>query len=912
MRKITVVKGDEYRAKIERDFSKDDFFAEVYNRANDIINEIVQEMKKYREENEERNSYAIRYQGMGNNILLFCAERGQGKTSAMQSVAQALRVGKDFALLKKQDKETDEKSKFYVLDSIDPTALESKESILRVFLARLFSQYDKIVNAEKNIGLDDRRFRLEHEALLGLFQQCFVNLDYLKGEAKRDAGLDDLEYLAQMGNGAVLKENLFKLVDSFFSILHLLDKDGAYKEINYLVVQIDDTDLSAGNIFAICEDIRNYLSVPNIIIMMAVDYDNLTEAVYKKFLEENKIFWCGTGDSHQKVGCVKKAAKYMEKVFPSGHRINLPLIDDALSQGEKKIKVSYIDDEKRELLSKKAAALDDLQEQLFLEIYSKTGIVFLKPEEGNHPFLPHTLRQLTHFLKVLSEMEEVEFDLVYGMARETGKTEGISGEIEKLKHNIDVLMGYFTDYWCRNWLDDKERSAIYGLISENRKKDAGRLYRFMKNHFDIKFEKTDNTYQKVINKIREAEDGKSEILETALELYFTFWLNGWFAEALEDEKQYRKIQKYLGTPFALAETVFQGKENPGCYPEALTFTAEVADMNKITQDWKGGKTLECIRWTCEPLDEQEEIVDDIVIRDGSGIHFDETVSKLRFNVLNPVLLSLDWQEEDGFADNGVDDEKSDNAIEVKKTKILAGRKEGNAYGIHIAAKRILANTDVQNYLAEQIWNWIRRGWRPKKGVETNFLEAYLEIYERIDSWIERATYLRGEKFAKFKTLAKALMDNYALELLYSSSEYKDKAKERYQKEINDGLINISSSLEMAKTSMEGKTFKADDRGRTLPELTLKNIGLEEGILRDLQCSIIAPENKGFLKDVLTQYSDVAQSIQNLGDSKEQEKRTDIINQIDACIAEIEIVKGNYTENGTKKKQTDTTSKQGKS
>lgn len=100
MRKITVVKGDEYRAKIERDFSKDDFFAEVYNRADDIINEIVQEMKKYREENEEKNSYTIRYQGMGNNILLFCAERGQGKPAQCSLLRRLCVLGRIFSLKK--------------------------------------------------------------------------------------------------------------------------------------------------------------------------------------------------------------------------------------------------------------------------------------------------------------------------------------------------------------------------------------------------------------------------------------------------------------------------------------------------------------------------------------------------------------------------------------------------------------------------------------------------------------------------------------------------------------------------------------------------------------------------------------------------------------------------------------------
>lgn len=909
MRKITVVKGDEYRAKIERDFSNDSFFAEVYERADAIIKEIVLEMKKYCEENKKRNSYTIRHQGMGNNILLFCAERGQGKTSAMQSFAQFLREGK-LAVSEKQDG----KPGYYVLDSIDPTALDGKESILRVFLARLFSQYDKALNDEKNIGLDDRSFRLQHEALLELFRQCFVNLDYLKGGAQKDVGQDDLEYLAQMGNSAVLKDNLFKLIDKFFEVLSLLNREASDTEGKYLVVQIDDTDLSAGNIYRMCEDIRNYLSVPNVIIMMAVDYDNLREAVYKKYLEENKIFWHGTDDSGKKSKCADMAAKYMEKVFPSGHRINLPQIDDALSRGEKRIKVSYVDDGKNELLSNEVMALNNLQEQLLLEIYNKTGIVFLKPEEGCHPFLPHTLRQLTHFLKVLSEMQIIDFDLAYGTAGKIESREKASAEIEKLKHNIDVLSGYFTDYWCHNWLNDKERSTIYELIDENRRRDAARLYRVLKNCFGIDgFEKGDNTYQKVIYRVREAEDQISERLEIALELYFTFWLNGWFAEALENKEQYQKIQKYLGASFDFPETVIQKEKNSAEYPGILAFTANIADMESTKMEWRGGNALKWIQWTCEPLDEQGEIMDSVVVRNDSGMHFDETVSKLKFNVLNPVLLSLNWQEdEDITKDNEADDKTSDTAKEEKKREVSEGRKEERSYGIHITAKIIMANTDVQKYLTSQIRNYIGRISRSKKKGELGLMGRYLQIYKEIDSWSERATYLQGEKIVKFKTYARSLMNISVLELLYSSSEQCENAAERYGGEITGALKNVHKDLGEAKKQMERKSFKAYELPKVLQDMISNNVELEDGILRDLKCSKIASVKKVYLKNLLKTYDDLVQKIHDLnGDTIHEEKKAEIIEQIGKCLDEIDKVNRKKVKNDTKTKQTDTAPKPGK-
>lgn len=46
---------------------------------------------------------------------------------------------------------------FHVLESIDSTALDGKESILRVLIARLFSEYDKMISCTEIQVLERRR-----------------------------------------------------------------------------------------------------------------------------------------------------------------------------------------------------------------------------------------------------------------------------------------------------------------------------------------------------------------------------------------------------------------------------------------------------------------------------------------------------------------------------------------------------------------------------------------------------------------------------------------------------------------------------------------------------------------------------------------------------------------------------------
>ena len=87
---IRIFKGDEYRPKIEKEFRKDDFFAEVYERAYSILKEIQEEMHARRLENGEEQHFALEEGSVGNNIIAFCGRRGQGKSSAMQSFARTL------------------------------------------------------------------------------------------------------------------------------------------------------------------------------------------------------------------------------------------------------------------------------------------------------------------------------------------------------------------------------------------------------------------------------------------------------------------------------------------------------------------------------------------------------------------------------------------------------------------------------------------------------------------------------------------------------------------------------------------------------------------------------------------------------------------------------------------------------
>ena len=76
-----------------------------------------------------------------------------------------------------------------------------------------------------------------------------------------------------MGDSAILKKNLFDLVDivNRFCLGDSYSKDGTA----YLVIPIDDTDCQIQKAHDVMEDIRCYLTIPNTLILMATDGDML-------------------------------------------------------------------------------------------------------------------------------------------------------------------------------------------------------------------------------------------------------------------------------------------------------------------------------------------------------------------------------------------------------------------------------------------------------------------------------------------------------------------------------------------------------------------------------------------------------------------------------------------------------------
>lgn len=439
---ITIRQGDEYRAKEGSIYITNDIFHENFSEAAQILGEILRHSDCYLRLHRAEVANYLQIDsgtllGYPNNIIAFCAERGHGKTSAMVTFAKALQNlsenegGKkdsfwDFALEKAGDEGESEEEKrqglvwmkehsFRILTRIDPTTMGKNDSILRVMLVRMYSDFIEFAQKEEpHKGLSGNRQDIDR--LQEDFQKCLRIIRQMMSEKIFDEDVDDLEQIWNQQDVTNLCWQLYRLIREYLAF-----RTGSKNGV--LVLQIDDVDLSTGRAHRILEDIRRYLFVPQVVVLLAVDMSQLEGAVEQNFIKE----FSDSLRNHGIVGlddCHDMMERYLDKLLPSTKQVHLVNANDEIKRSYHGLQIRYL---RRDATDKEDEATANLlikylhlekgdpklkwgyQEQLLHLLYRKTGMVFLAPEYL-HNLLPRTMRELTHFLAYFYPMPDFTYN----------------------------------------------------------------------------------------------------------------------------------------------------------------------------------------------------------------------------------------------------------------------------------------------------------------------------------------------------------------------------------------------------------------------------------------------------------------------------------------------------------------------
>lgn len=316
-----------------------------------------------------------------NNIVAFVGERGAGKTSCMYSVLEFLKYATEKQLPAEiAHAVTPELKprKFAILNSIDPSFFDTEHNILELLIGKLYGEMKRRQKVLKAAGNDDS---LSIGQLLKAFQKTKDHLHYIT--QKRDSVIDnEIEELDYLASGVDLRTGMRDLINNY---LHYMEKDT-------LVISIDDIDLNTAQAYNMVEQIRKYLIMPKVIVLIAVKLTQLSEVIQLKLTRE---FNETLGNSMTITDIAEMAERYLTKLIPLQSRVFIPT-PDTFFDAELEI---YNGKELLDSFSSVRLAVPEL-------IFRKCRYLFYNTRGTTSLIVPRNLRDLRLLVRMLYDMPE--------------------------------------------------------------------------------------------------------------------------------------------------------------------------------------------------------------------------------------------------------------------------------------------------------------------------------------------------------------------------------------------------------------------------------------------------------------------------------------------------------------------------
>lgn len=411
------------------------YFQQEYDEARKLIKEIISlqgvvadKMNKTKKEN------IIKY-GC-NNRVLFTGQRGCGKTSVMHSLADYLFEHK-IIIKNSNENEDDTKVKCCCLPMVDPSHFDNNNNILLTVITSMFSE------AKKKMTKDgDKDVTAYREELLKQFEKVFKSLDSIKSELSSYT----LESLNRKSDAEDLRDKMNDLVGKYLKYLNAGDD-------SRLILLIDDIDMSVSHAPEMLEQLRKYLELDNLIILMSANLGQLSNEMREKY---SSAFQYTLKDSNQalSIDVEDLATKYLLKLFPTSRRINVERLDSQLLETDLQ---GVIDTEATD----KNKPQGNFQKVILSLIWSKTRLLFIPkdPENTLHPIIPTNLRDLAQFLDMLTSLDVVEPG-DNNLFRNDGKS------YENCRNNLQTFKNYVIKTWIPNHLKVDEELVFHNIPSD--------------------------------------------------------------------------------------------------------------------------------------------------------------------------------------------------------------------------------------------------------------------------------------------------------------------------------------------------------------------------------------------------------------------------------------------------------------
>jgi len=459
----------------QKDACKEIFFAEEYDKAYDLVKDILDAWRHGRMEEclknkkhcyedpdsrcSRKNEYAdcngSKNENPQNNIILFSGARGTGKTSAMRSFGKFL----EKEGLKNESDEKYKNRNFKLLQMIDPSYFRKNENIVVNVITVMFKMA-KCIHDKRSKAAEDYNKNSFHDLLRG-YEKVFnalKNMDELKHDEQ------SLEYLNELAETTDLRCKIHSLIEGMLDFIS--QGDGRCKEEHkkdIMVLMIDDLDMNLSLAPLMLEQIRKFLMVKDLIILMASNIDQLQIEMQERY---GKAFRQQVKNSDER-NIVQNhiediSHKYLLKFFPPSRRILVGSMAKKLLDTRVRIILKNQDPNTKSLYDEQS-----LQNVVLYLIWSRTRLIFVPEDNELHPIIPTNLRELQQFVfMLLEEMENIEY-----------KNDNIfkdKGERDKGQKNFEKFKNYILNTCIKSNV-----SAEEWKVFENMPLDITRINKYL-------------------------------------------------------------------------------------------------------------------------------------------------------------------------------------------------------------------------------------------------------------------------------------------------------------------------------------------------------------------------------------------------------------------------------------------------
>lgn len=363
---------------------------------------------------------ALRNKGQFFNIIAFLGDRGTGKTSAMLSYMEFLKdyyrklhsgnADRELGKLCFVEKGQKMELMFTGLEYIDASLLGSrKDDVLRNVLPKMLK---KLHDEEKRSNLTDGIVRDEDYAykkrqIHRLFNNVYKSLRDLNIkedilEADNDMFMETLENLSLTWN---LRQAFEKLVKAYLDIMEYPGSEEKIGQHNhFLVISLDDLDMNLEHGFDLLEEIRKYLMVPNVIVLLSANYEQLEKLCIEHYTRAFKEIKDREGIKEY---IANLSREYLEKILPAHCQVVMEPINQWKYYDKAKIRINYTRVDGREY----EIGPGTLKEIFLQQLKNYFDLKLSFDGQCLRYLMPSTIRELALWIRQLYSLEELRFRL---------------------------------------------------------------------------------------------------------------------------------------------------------------------------------------------------------------------------------------------------------------------------------------------------------------------------------------------------------------------------------------------------------------------------------------------------------------------------------------------------------------------